>query len=133
MKAHAASSSYHDWLVRSLHDPEEAAAFIEAAIEENDDKYLLRALRIVAEAQGGVAEVASRSKLNRVSLYRMLSDKGNPELSSLLKVFEALGLRLAVLAKPLKVTVKRTRKGPLATKRPIRKLAAARTKTLKAR
>jgi probable addiction module antidote protein len=119
------SAPYEEYLVKVLRDPEEGAAFIEAAIEENDDKFLLEALRIVAKAQGGVAKVATRTKLNRVSLYRMLSSGGNPEFRSLLKVIDALGMRLAVLVKraPKALRPKRVRRGPLATKRPLRAVA----------
>jgi probable addiction module antidote protein len=121
------SAPFSDYLVKSLRDPQEAAAFVEAAFQENDDRLLLKALRVVAEAQGWVAKVASRTKLNRVSLYRMLSDKGNPELSSLIKVMEALGLRLAVLAK-LPGRVKRVHKGPLTAKRAVRPLGIRKRK-----
>jgi probable addiction module antidote protein len=50
----------------------------------------------VAEAQGGVAQLAEKTKLNRESLYKMLSARGNPELRSLEALLQALGLRLAV-------------------------------------
>ena len=43
----------------------------------------LLALRNVAEAQGGVARLAEKAKLNRESLYKILSERGNPELKSL--------------------------------------------------
>lgn len=54
------------------------------------------ALRHVALAQGGVAEIASRSQLTREATYRMLSESGNPELKSLTAVLRAAGLRLSV-------------------------------------
>jgi probable addiction module antidote protein len=59
----------------------------------------MRALRNVAEALGGIAQVAKAAKLNRVSLYRTLSKGGNPELRSLTAILGAVGLRLSV--KPL--------------------------------
>lgn len=54
------------------------------------------ALRQVAQAQGGIAEVARKSKLSREATYRMLSKSGNPELKSLTAILNAAGLRLAV-------------------------------------
>ena len=51
---------------------------------------------IVAEAQGGVAQLAEAAKLNRESLYRMLSDRGNPEFRSLDALLHALGFRLSI-------------------------------------
>jgi probable addiction module antidote protein len=59
----------------------------------------MRALRNVAEALGGIAEVAKAANLNRETLYRTLSEGGNPELRSLTAILGAAGLRLSV--KPL--------------------------------
>ncbi len=52
----------------------------------------------VAEAQGGVAQLVEKAKLNRESLYKILSQRGNPELKSLDALLHALGFRLAVTA-----------------------------------
>ena len=54
------------------------------------------ALRHVAQAQGGVAEVARKANLTREATYKMLSSVGNPALSSLTSVLAATGLRLSV-------------------------------------
>ena len=94
--ATAPSLPYEDWLIESLKDRNEAAAYLEAAIEDGDQAVLMLALRHVALAQGGVAEVARRAKLTREATYRMLSKVGNPALSSLTAVLAATGLRLAV-------------------------------------
>ena len=90
------SKSYQKTLIASLKNQEEAAAYLNAAMEEADPALFLLALRNVTEARGGVAKISSRAKLNRENLYRMLSKKGNPEFQSLGAVLEALGLRLAV-------------------------------------
>ena len=50
---------------------------------------------MVVEAHGGVAELAKKTNLNRESLYRMLSNQGNPQLSSLSAILEQLGLSLS--------------------------------------
>ncbi len=92
----APSAPYHDWLVESLKDPKEAAAYLEAAIEEGDQAGIMRALRNVAEALGGIAYIARAAKLNREALYRTLSEGGNPELRSLTAILRAAGLRLSV-------------------------------------
>jgi probable addiction module antidote protein len=58
----------------------------------------------VAEARlGGMAQLAEQAGLNRESLYRMLSEQGNPALSSLDKLLHALGLRLSVEVDTTKV------------------------------
>jgi len=91
------SRPYRDYLIKALADPLEAAGYLNAAIEENDKELFLLALRNVAEARlGGMSKLAEASGLNRESLYRMLSGKGNPGLNSLDRVLHALGLKIAV-------------------------------------
>lgn len=92
----APSASYADWLTARLKDPAEAAAYLEAVIEDGDQAALMLALRQVAQAQGGIARVARKAKLTREATYKMLSRGGNPELKSLKAVLRATGLRLGV-------------------------------------
>jgi len=93
-----ASTSYRQDLIESLKDPCEAAAYLNAAIEEGDREVFLLALRNVAEANGEMAAVAAKANLSRESLYRMLSKRGNPEIKSLFTLLHSMGLRLAVEA-----------------------------------
>lgn len=81
-----------------LKAPEGVAMYIEAALEEDDPKLLLAALRDVTELQGGMAMMAQKTGLGRESLYKSLSENGNPKLSTLLEVIKALGLHLSVKA-----------------------------------
>lgn len=90
------SKAYQADLIESLRDPREAEEYLNAALEEEDPELFLLALRNVTEAQGGVAQLAEKTKLNRESLYKMLSERGNPELKSLDALLHALGFRLAV-------------------------------------
>ncbi len=93
----ARSKHYQDSLLESLTDASEAAAYLNAALEDGDNEIFLLALRNVADARlGGMSKLASATGLNRESLYRMLSDNGNPELNSLSRLLQALGLKLAV-------------------------------------
>lgn len=89
-------TSYQEDLIEALKDPREAAAYLNAAMEENDRAVFLLALRNVAEAHGGMTSVAKEAHLNRESLYRMLSEKGNPEIKSVLCLLRSMGLRLSV-------------------------------------
>jgi probable addiction module antidote protein len=78
-------------------DPEFAAEYLKAAMEDKDEpKVLLLALRHIAEARGGVARIAKQAGVERESLYRALSPRGNPRLSTLLAVTRAMGLTLTV-------------------------------------
>lgn len=89
------TTNYRDNLLKDLADPKEAAAYLNAALEDGAQDIFLLALRDIAEAKG-MSKLARRAKLNRESLYRMLSTKGNPQLSSLESILESAGLRLAV-------------------------------------
>ena len=92
-------TAYQPDLIESLRDAGEAKEYLNAALEEDDPELFLLALRNVAEAQGGVGQLAEKAKLNRESLYKMLSERGNPELRSLDALLHALGFRLAVTAR----------------------------------
>ena len=89
-------NSYQEDLIESLKNPKEAAAYLNAAIEEGDRELFLLALRNIAEAQGGISAVAEKAHLNRENLYRMLSKRGNPEIKSLMTLLRAMGLELTV-------------------------------------
>jgi len=92
----ATSRDYQDSLVATLRDPQEAAAYLDAALEAGDRAAFLLAIRNVIDALGGMTRIARNTGLNRENLYRVLSEQGNPELNSLEKLLKALGLRLAV-------------------------------------
>ncbi len=93
------SVSYHDHLIGALTDPREAEAYLNAALEDEDPRVFLLALRNVVEARGGMSKVAADSALNRESMYRMLSKRGNPSMKSLGALLASLGFRLAVEVK----------------------------------
>src|SRR5580704_19405628 len=98
IKRRKASISHEDAIVQELReDPAFAAEYLKAALEETDEpKVLLIALRQIAEARGGLARVAKAAGIERESLYRALSARGNPRLSTIVGVMKAVGLRLTV-------------------------------------
>ena len=73
------TARYNDGLRQALLDPDEAAAYLDAALAENDIDAFLLALRDVAEARG-ISQVARSAQLNRENLYRMLASNGNPHV-----------------------------------------------------
>ncbi len=89
--------TYHEGLIEDLKDPKEAAAYLNAALQEGDRQGFLTALRNVMEARGGVSTVARKAKINRVSLYKIASKKGNPEFGSILALCHALNVRLQLV------------------------------------
>jgi probable addiction module antidote protein len=92
-----ASASHDGAVVRRLRkDPEFVAEYLKAALEDQDEpRVLLIALRHLAQARG-IAKVAKAAGIERESLYRALSVRGNPRLSTLVAVTKAVGLRLTV-------------------------------------
>jgi probable addiction module antidote protein len=100
VKRKKTSVSHEDAIVRELRkNPEFAAEYLRAALEEEDEpRVLLIALRRIAEARGGLAKVAKAAGIERESLYRALSTRGNPRLSTLVAVTKAVGLKLTVEA-----------------------------------
>lgn len=74
---------------------EGARAFLEDAMETNDAAFIAAAIGEVARAKG-MSAIAKETGMSRESLYRALSGDGNPQLSTVLKVLEAMGLKLTV-------------------------------------
>ena len=93
------SISHDEAMIRRIRkDPDFAAEYLKAALEDADEpRVLLIALRHVAQARG-IARIAKAAGIERESLYRALSARGNPRLSTLYAVAKAVGLRLTVEA-----------------------------------
>ena len=93
------STSRDEAMIRRLRkDPEFAAEYLKAALEDDNEPHvLLIALRHLAQARG-IAKVARAAGIERESLYRALSVHGNPRLSTLVAVTKAIGLKLTVEA-----------------------------------
>jgi len=91
-------SKPHDEAMAELYrrDPALALDVINNILEDGDQAELLTVLRQLAQAFGGVQAVAEQARLNPTQIYRTLSPKGNPALSSLTAILKAMGLRLAV-------------------------------------
>lgn len=76
---------------------ERRAAYLEAALREGDPALVAAAMGDIARAYG-MTKVARETGLGRESLYKALSPTGNPELGTILKVAEALGLRFRAVS-----------------------------------
>lgn len=85
-------------LAEQLRTPEEMAAYLNAWFEEatDDAAGIARALGDIARARG-MTQVARDAGLSRESLYKALSENGNPSFATILKVARALGVRLHAL------------------------------------
>ena len=93
------TNDYHQFHVENLKNPQTAADYLNAVLDEEDREMFLIALRNVAEACGGMAKVARHGKLNRSNLYKMLSQSGHPEIQTIHRLLDVLGLRLAIAPK----------------------------------
>ena len=85
---------YHDYLVKRLADREEASAYLNSVAEDGDLKALLKAIRNIVEAQGGVGALAKKAKLSRTTLYKTLSETGNPAVGTLKTILDVYGIRI---------------------------------------
>ena len=95
MKNLKAAVSRREQLVKTLRaNPKVARDYLTAAIGDADSRVLLVALRTVVEARG-MARVGERAGIPRHGLYRTLSAKEGPRLTTLLAVLKATGLRFS--------------------------------------
>ena len=88
---------FKDYLFEKLKDPERAFAYLNEAFDDEDERVFLLALKNVLQAQGGdMTVVAEQAHLTRQSLHKILSENGNPRLTSLRSVLHVLGYDLAI-------------------------------------
>lgn len=90
--------SHRDFLIKHLTNPAEAAAYLNAVAQDGEIRAILKALRNVVEAQGGVGELAKKTKLSRTTLYKTLSSTGNPEVGTMDAILAVYGIRIGFFA-----------------------------------
>ncbi len=90
-----------DLLADLRENAEFAAEYLSAAYADSRGAFLV-ALRDVVEATKGIAKVAAQARVNRESLYRSLSETGNPTLSTLNSIWNVLGLDIGFKPKAAK-------------------------------
>ena len=91
--------NYRDDLLSDLrNDPEFAAEYLSAAKADSKEAFL-GALRDLAEAREGMKSTARKARLNRESLYRALSKRGNPSIETLDAVLNAFGIETRFVAR----------------------------------
>lgn len=96
------TGDYEEWLINSLKNKKEATVYLQLALDEyqkgGDLETFLLALRHVAEAQGGISKLSQKTHLNRESLYRTLSSKGNPRLQTIGLLLKGMGFEFFIKA-----------------------------------
>jgi len=81
-----------------LNSEERITEYLREAFEDGDPALIAIALGAVARARS-IADVAQETGLTREALYKALSPKGNPRLSTLMAVIKALGYQLSIEAR----------------------------------
>lgn len=77
-----------------IRTPEAQAELLADAFETGDTAYIANALGVVARARG-MTKVAKDAEVTREALYKALSEKGDPKLSTILGVMRAVGFQLS--------------------------------------
>ncbi|ELB7898357.1 putative addiction module antidote protein [Citrobacter freundii] len=80
-------------VVEFLEDEEDIQEYLNAAIEENDTKYLFKALGNIARARN-MSQLSKEVGMSREGIYKALSGEGNPSFQTVSKITKALGLKL---------------------------------------
>lgn len=88
--------SMQESLDRDLQDPEYAALYLNDALHEGSPEEFYLALRNVIRATQGMSQIASETELGRESLYKALSESGNPQFSTIQKILCTLGLQISL-------------------------------------
>ncbi|WP_374073512.1 addiction module antidote protein [Bdellovibrio bacteriovorus] len=94
----AKGSSFQEHLKIELLDPEFAASYLAAALEEGDEKFLYEALAEIVKIHG-VSKISSETGIARQALYKMLSSEGNPSFKNVAKLLAAVGLEISIQPK----------------------------------
>ena len=85
-------------MAEHINTKEDVIGILEAALEENDTALLLAVIGDIARSKG-MAQIAKELNLARESLYRSLSQDGNPSFDTVAKVLDNLGFQLSVRQK----------------------------------
>jgi len=80
-----------------LDSKEAINAYLKEALETDDPAFIAKALGVIARARG-MSQIAKKAGLSRESLYKALSAEGNPEFGTVIRVMQALGLKLSIAA-----------------------------------
>jgi DNA-binding phage protein len=91
--------SYHSYLIESLKDPAEAAAYLDAILEDGDLEHILLALKNVAEARRNSINAVDDPDSDWEHCYQLLAQGETPTLQAISTLLNKLGLKLSVAVK----------------------------------
>ena len=91
---------YRDFVIERMRNTDEAEEYLRCSLDEHfkdgNTEAFLTAIRTIAKAQGGITKLSRQTDLNRQTLYRTLSPKGNPRINTLRSILQSLGFRLSI-------------------------------------
>lgn len=93
------SKSYHSYLIESLKDPIEAAAYLNIILEDGDLEHIALALRNVAEAQESLTDRSNNDQFDWKEYSQLFSNQEPTELLAIVALLNQLGLKLSVTVK----------------------------------
>lgn len=91
--------SYKEGLLERLRDVEYSAGYLSLALEDEDPRVFLLALKDVIEAHGGIGKASKKAELSRESMYKTLSGKRDPRISTVAKILDSVGIELRAYPK----------------------------------
>jgi probable addiction module antidote protein len=95
--------SFQEYNIEKLKNTEDACLYLTEALEDfdidHDVTIFLKALKDVAEAQGGIGKLAKQTTLNRQNLYKLLSAKRQPKIETLSIILSNLGFKISIVPK----------------------------------
>lgn len=94
--ASIADFDFDSYLKEWLKDPENAAAFLNTVLVDENRDCFLPALRNVVKAWGNLSLLADLSDISKTTMYRALSRRGNPDFRQIAAMLDTMGLRLTV-------------------------------------
>lgn len=92
-----------------LKDEEFAAEFLSQALEEEDFATFLLSLKDVIRVHGSITKVAEKAKISRSTIYKLFTEKSNPELKTILSLLHTIGYNLVVTKRTSSVKAKSSR------------------------
>ncbi|MBS0350857.1 MAG: putative addiction module antidote protein [Proteobacteria bacterium] len=90
------SVRYDDYLNEQLKNSKKAEDYLKSALQEKDPALFLLSLKQVIRAQGGVAHIAEKTNKSRTSLYKALSEDGNPGLRNIFDLLDAINMDFSI-------------------------------------
>lgn len=94
------TKNYEESLLNALRDNEEALAYLNAALMDENQEVFLLALKHVLDAQGvDISAFATETQITRQNIYHMLSRKGNPRWHNFRSIIDSMGLQLKLETK----------------------------------